>query len=119
MAGAKVVRRLDDAPPAAVAGEGVRDVLKRVLVSPADGWEGWVMRLFEVGPGGHTPHHRHDWPHINFVVSGHGELVLGDDVLEIEAGSFAFVPAGERHQYRAAADEGLAFICIVPERGER
>jgi hypothetical protein len=30
----------------------------------------------------------------------------------------AFVPAGHEHQFRAAADAPLSFVCIVPEGGD-
>ena len=33
----------------------------RWLISKADGAPNFYMRLFEVGPGGSTPHHEHAW----------------------------------------------------------
>lgn len=101
-----------------MAGEGIEGVVKRVLVSPDEGWDGWVMRLFDVEPGGHTPKHAHDWPHINFVASGRGVLFLDGEDHALEAGSYAYVPSGHEHQFRAGADEPLSFICIVPEAGD-
>jgi quercetin dioxygenase-like cupin family protein len=116
--GRKVVGKKSDAAVKVMAGEGVVDVTKRVLVSPAEGWDGWVMRLLEVGPHGCTPRHAHPWPHINFVASGAGELHLDGEDYEIEAGSFAFVPADVQHQYTNTGEEPLAFVCIVPEEGD-
>ncbi len=110
-----VVGSKDDVVATPMRGEGIAGVVKRVLVSPADGWDGWVMRLFDVGPGGHTPRHAHDWPHINFVAAGRGSLYLDGAEHALEAGSYAYVPAGREHQFRAAADEPLSFVCIVPE----
>ena len=101
-----------------MAGDGIEGVVKRVLVSPEEGWDGWVMRLFDVDPGGHTPKHAHDWPHINFVAAGRGVLCLDGADHALEAGSYAYVPAGDEHQFRAAADEPLSFVCIVPEAGD-
>lgn len=109
-----VVGRKDDTPAREITGEGLRDVVKRVLVSPDDGWNGWVMRLFDVGPGGHTPRHAHPWPHINFVASGKGELYLDGDLYPLAPGSYACVPSEHEHQFRAAEGEPLSFICIVP-----
>jgi quercetin dioxygenase-like cupin family protein len=118
MGARKVVGRKADVEALAMAGEGIDDVVKRVLVSPADGWDGWVMRLFDVQPGGHTPRHAHDWPHINFVAAGRGQLHLDGEDHALEAGSYAFVPAGLTHQFSAAPDEALSFVCIVPEEGD-
>ena len=70
-----------------VAGDGIEGVVKRVLVSPEQGWDGWVMRLFDVAPGGHTPRHAHPWPHINFVAGGSGVLFLDGEEYPLEAGS--------------------------------
>ena len=116
--GRKVVGGKDEVAAVPMAGEGIRDVVKRVLVSPAEGWEGWVMRLFDVAPGGHTPRHAHDWPHINFVAAGRGELHLDGEDHELEAGSYAYVPAGLTHQFSNTGDEVFSFICIVPEHGD-
>jgi quercetin dioxygenase-like cupin family protein len=76
----RVVGKTADVAAAPMAGAGIEGVMKRVLISPEQGWDGWVMRLFDIDPGGHTPKHAHDWPHINFVASGRGELHLdGED----------------------------------------
>ena len=76
MTNRKVVGKAADVAAVPMAGDGIEGVVKRVLVSPEQGWDGWVMRLFDVDLGGHTPKHMHDWPHINFVASGHGVLLL-------------------------------------------
>ncbi len=118
MADRKVVGKKADVAGLPMVGDGIQDVVKRVLVSPADGWDGWVMRLFDIGPGGHTPRHTHDWPHINVVLSGRGELHLDGEDHPLEAGSYAFVPAGLTHQFRNAGAETFSFVCIVPEEGD-
>ena len=118
MAEAGVVGGKADVAAVAMAGDGIEGVMKRVLVSPADGWDGWVMRLFDVDPGGHTPRHAHDWPHINFVAGGRGLLYLDGEEHALAAGSYAYVPAGHEHQFSAAAGEPLSFVCIVPEAGD-
>lgn len=113
-----VVGHKADVAAVPVTGEGIRDVVKRVLVSPSEGWDGWVMRLFDVRPGGHTPRHAHDWPHINVVLEGRGELHLDGQDHALQAGSYAYVPAGHVHQFRATGDTPLSFVCIVPEQGD-
>lgn len=89
----------------------------RVLLGPETGWEDHVMRVFELEPGGHTPRHQHAWPHINFIVSGRGSLYLSGQENEVTAGSYAFVPPGEEHQFSNPSDEPFVFICIVPVKG--
>jgi quercetin dioxygenase-like cupin family protein len=118
MSEAGVVGSKNDVAEVVMSGQGIADVSKRVLVSPVDGWDGWVMRLFDVGPGGHTPRHSHPWPHINFVAAGTGTLHVGVADHALAAGSYAYVPAGVEHQFSAAAGEPLSFICIVPAEGD-
>ncbi|MDN5351302.1 MAG: hypothetical protein PWQ12_218 [Clostridiales bacterium] len=91
----------------------------KVLVSPAEGWEGYVMRVIELGEGGHSPEHAHDWPHINYVIEGKGTIRIGDDIHEVEAGGFAYVPANAMHQFSNTGAGDFKFICIVPERGHQ
>ncbi len=97
---------------------GVVNATKQVLVGPQQGWEGWVMRLFTLGGGGHTPKHSHPWPHINYITAGKGILYLDGKEHEVEAGFTAYIPGGAEHQFRNNSGEDFSFICIVPEEGD-
>lgn len=97
----------------------VKEATMKVAISPKEGWEGHVMRIMEVGPGGYTPKHNHPWPHINYVIEGNGSLLLEGEEQTIQAGSYAFVPPGELHQFKNTGNETLKFICIVPEEGHQ
>lgn len=101
-----------------LSGKDIERVVKRLLVGPDEGWQGWALRLFELESGGHTPRHDHPWPHINYVTKGRGILHLDGVDHAVDEGSFAFVPAGATHQYRNVGTDTFAFICIVPEEGE-
>ncbi len=63
----------------------VKDAVMKVLVSPEEGWEDNVLRVFELEPGGYTPKHSHDWPHINYVIEGEGALFLNGKENPIKA----------------------------------
>ncbi len=89
----------------------------KAVISPKEGWEGYVMRIFEVEAGGYTPKHVHPWPHINYVIGGNGILYLDGKEHDIEAGSYAYVPSNIEHQFRNPGKEKIEFICIVPEEG--
>jgi quercetin dioxygenase-like cupin family protein len=101
-----------------LSGQDIEKVVKRLLVGPSDGWQGWALRLFEIEAGGHTPRHDHPWPHINYVTEGCGTLHLDGVDHDVDEGSFAYVPAGATHQFRNTGADTFAFICIVPEEGE-
>jgi len=101
-----------------MAMEGARDVTKRILVAPKAGWDGWVMRAFEMAAGGHTPSHAHPWPHINVGLEGEGVVRIGGEEHPLRAGSYAFVPAGVEHQFRNTGTTPFGFVCIVPAEGD-
>lgn len=96
----------------------IKNVVKKVLVSPNEGWEGWVMRAFELGEGGFSPKHTHPYPHINYMIKGKGILHIDGVDHEVEEGSFAFVPGESTHQFLNRGEEPFVFICIVPEEGD-
>ncbi|RKD33934.1 cupin domain-containing protein [Thermohalobacter berrensis] len=102
-----------------IEGEGIKKAIKKVLISPEEGWEGHVMRVFELEEGGHTPKHTHPWPHINYIVRGKGILHLDGKDYEVEEGSFAYVPSNKIHQFSNRGKDNFAFICIVPEEGDK
>ncbi|AOY75235.1 cupin domain-containing protein [Clostridium formicaceticum] len=96
-----------------------KNALMKVLVSPSEGWESHVMRIFELAEGGHTPKHTHPWPHINYVIRGKGSMHLDGKDYVIEAGSFAYVPSEAIHQFRNVGTEKLELMCIVPTEGHQ
>lgn len=100
-------------------GENIKSVIKQSLIGPKQGWDGYVMRIFEIENGGHTPRHSHPWPHINYVVAGKGTLYLSGKEYDVEAGSIAYIPNNTAHQFMANKKSNLKFICIVPEEGDK
>ena len=97
---------------------GASSVSMRLMVGRADGAENFAMRLFEVGPGGHTPEHSHNYEHEVMVLAGRGEVVDGDSANRrpIAGGDVLFIPANHVHQFRNTESEPLKFLCLVPTR---
>lgn len=101
-----------------VTGQGAENVIKQSLLGPAQGWQGWVMRLFTMGAGGQSPRHSHHWPHINYVIGGQGTLYVDGKEYNLEQGSAAYISGGLEHQYLSRGQGEFSFICIVPEEGD-
>lgn len=93
---------------------GAGGVLRRVVIGEPEGAPNFIMRVFEVAPGGHTPHHHHDFEHEVFVLSGSGICLHPGGQVPVAAGSVLFIPGGEEHQFRNTGKEILEFICLVP-----
>ncbi len=93
---------------------GAAGVRMRMLIGPADGAETFHMRHFEVAPGGHTPHHAHDYEHEVLILRGAGVVQGADGEQAFEAGDVVWMPPDERHQFRNTGDGPLEFICLIP-----
>lgn len=111
--GGGFVRHLGDADLMPVDMPGVEGVRMAVMVGRQDGAPTFALRQFVVAPGGHSPRHSHDYEHEVFVVSGTGDVLLGERRHALRAGDVVFVPAGLEHQFRAG-DSGMTFLCLVP-----
>jgi quercetin dioxygenase-like cupin family protein len=94
--------------------EGASGVKMRMLVGPAEGATKFHMRQFEVEPGGHTPHHSHDYEHEILILAGRGTAVSEQGERALCAGDVVWIPPNERHQFRNMGDETFKFICLIP-----
>ncbi len=102
-----------------IAMEGALNVVKTTAITGKEGWEGWSMRVFTLGPEGFTPRHSHPWPHINYVLGGTGTLLIDGEEKSVSPGDTAYVKGGELHQFKNAGTGDFSFICIVPEEGDK
>ena len=98
---------------------GADGVLRRVVIGEAEGASNFIMRVFEVTPGGHTPRHRHDFEHEVFVLGGSGICLHSGGKAPVAAGSVLFIPGGEEHQFQNTGKDTLEFICLVPRHQTR
>lgn len=94
--------------------EETKDVMVRWLISDKDNAKNFAMRLFEVGSGGNTPYHTHDWEHQVFVLEGEGEVTIDEKAYSIKKDSVVFVEPNQKHSFRNTGDEVLKFLCLIP-----
>lgn len=112
------VGKYEDMPKIDMTPSGAKGAIKQVVVGPEQGWEDHVLRVITLDVDGNSPLHAHDWPHINYVISGTGVLVISGQEYPIEKGICAYVPSNEEHCFINKGTEKLELICIVPLRGE-
>jgi quercetin dioxygenase-like cupin family protein len=77
------------------------------------------LRYFEIEPGGHSTLERHEHVHGVVVLRGHGRCLVGDQIHEIGPHDLITVPPMTWHQFRAAEDGPLGFLCLVNAERDR
>lgn len=94
-----------------------RGVTRQVLFDSSD--PPAQLRYFEVAPGGHTTLERHRHVHSVMVIRGHGQCLVGERAYELAPNDLVSVPPMTWHQFRAAADSALGFLCLVAAERDR
>ena len=88
-----------------------RDVTRQTLFRRDD--LAGELRYFEVAPGGHSTLERHAHVHAVLILRGRGRCLVGDAVHPVHEHDLVTVPPRTWHQFRAAADAPLGFLCMV------
>jgi len=112
-----IVRKYTDIEAEDVKMQEARGVKKRILISKADGAPNFIMRQFSIEPGGCTPYHTHSWEHELYVLSGTGQVRLGETSHDISAGTVVLVLPDEEHNFVNNGSEPLEFLCTIPNMG--
>jgi quercetin dioxygenase-like cupin family protein len=89
------------------------------FISRRDQSNNLELRYFELEPGATSNHERHNYEHAVLVLRGHGTVRLGEQLHPIKFGDVIFVSADEIHQFLAAEDEKLGFMCAVLDKALR
>ena len=115
-----VIKSLKNVDKKPMKMDGVKDVFKQLPIGSADGTPHFSFRVFTVGPNGHTPYHRHDSEHVNYIISGNGAIQdENGDLHPVREGDFCLIDPGEKHQYRNLSDKDeLVLICAVMKEYE-
>ena len=101
--------------------EGAEGVTVRWLLAADQGASNFHMRRFTVAAGGQTPRHSHPFEHEVYVLEGRGEVWDGPAGTwrALKPHDVVLAPADEEHQFRAAADQALVFLCLIPAPEKR
>jgi len=99
--------------------DGTFRSVSRQTLTDAEHGQGVSLRYFEVGPGGHTTLEKHEHTHVVIPIRGAGSCLVGTEVFELKLHDVVFVPSWGWHQFRAADDEPLGFLCSVTSDRDR
>jgi quercetin dioxygenase-like cupin family protein len=87
-------------------------VTRQLLFEGGEGL-GCQLRYFEVATGGWSSLERHHHAHAVMIVRGHGRVLIGERVVNAATHDLVRVPPLTWHQFRAADDAPLGFLCMV------
>jgi len=94
-----------------------RDITRQVLFSQSD--QACELRYFEVAPGGYSTLERHEHTHAVLILRGHGTVLLGDSLQPIGERDLVTVDPLTWHQFHAAPECALGFLCLVSKERDR
>ena len=94
--------------------EGAAGARTRCLIGERDGAVNFIMRQFEIAPGGNTPKHAHEYEHEVFILEGTGVVMEGNLQNPLRPGTVVFIPPNEPHQFRNTGPGPLKFLCLIP-----
>lgn len=104
----------EDVPAQAFGDEAPGVTIRWVIDDKHDGAPNYALRVIEVAPGGHTPHHTHWFEHENFVLEGQGTVTINGETYPVGPGAVIFVPPNAEHQYVNTGNTPFKFLCGIP-----
>lgn len=100
------------------AGTQSRGMTKQILFEGTDMLP-TEIRYFESEPGGYSALEAHEHVHHVIIMRGSGHALLGDHVHPITTYDSIHIPSWTYHQFYAAADSYLGFLCMVHPQRDR
>jgi len=75
--------------------------------------------LYVLAPGQPDLQQPHTEDEVYFVISGRGQITVGDEVRDVQAGTTVFVAAGVPHRFHDITEELQLFVAFGPAEGSR
>jgi mannose-6-phosphate isomerase-like protein (cupin superfamily) len=95
-----------------------KDVTRQILFEGADSLP-VQWRYFEVQPGGHSTLERHEHIHWVLILRGRGACLVGEEITDIAEHDLVEIRPMQWHQFRAAENAPLGFLCLVAADRDR
>lgn len=94
-----------------------RDITRQVLFAQPD--QDCELRYFEIAAGGYSTLERHRHTHAVLILRGRGTVRLGEAEQPVAEHDLVTIDPLVWHQFRAAADCPLGFLCLVSKSRDR
>ena len=105
----KYIVNLNEVPVGKITGRETRDLISGKTV----GSKGISLRIADVLPGALcTPGHVHtECEEVIFILSGQGEIKIGEETFPMKIGDAIFLPSGVPHLIRNTGKEVMRMAC--------
>ena len=106
--------RWEGVSPLAYKPEGThfKGITRQVLFGDADDLTS-QLRYFEIEPGGYSTLERHTHVHAVMILRGTGRVLVGEAIYPLVPYDLVYIPPQTWHQFRAANQDPLGFLCLV------
>jgi quercetin dioxygenase-like cupin family protein len=94
-----------------------KDITRQVLFAQPD--HATELRYFEIEPGGYSTLERHEHTHAVLILRGSGSVQIGSEVHALGERDLVTVDPLTWHQFCAAPDSALGFLCLVAKERDR
>lgn len=110
-----IIKNPQDIPAVNVEMEGAQDAQIRVALGPKDNAPTFAMRIFTLGPNGHTPYHQHPFEHEVMILKGEIGAVSPGGVTPLQVSDVLLIEPDELHQFKnLSSTDPAEFMCLVP-----
>jgi quercetin dioxygenase-like cupin family protein len=92
----------------------ISGVVKHVLIGPDDSAPNFIIRYFQIEPGGYSQLESHPQEHGILILHGQARIQLKDEILELNPLDVVFIPGGDEHQLMNVSKDIMGFICVIP-----
>ena len=94
--------------------DGIKDALKHILIGKNEGAPNYIMRYFELAPGGHSRLETHPQEHTVIILRGKGKVQMEDTIHDVQPFDAVFIEGGALHQFSNPGDAPFGFVCVIP-----
>lgn len=92
---------------------GFEGVVKNVLVGPREKAPNFIIRYFQLEPGGSSrlEHHPHD--HGVVILNGEARVQINENFENLGPLDVVYVAGNDLHQFVNTGEKTLGFICVI------
>lgn len=109
---APVTWHVDDVPWVPLTGLFINRSGYKAITDTMYAGDAYSIELTSIGPGGFSPTHVEPHAHLFYVLSGHGEVTVGEEVKAVTAGSVSPISAGVPHSFRNLGNSTLEMLVV-------